>query len=316
MLLNIDKVKMGKRIRAEYGDMQALADSIQEYGLLHPIVVDSQYNLIAGGRRLLACSRIGMKEIEVKVLGDLTTHELRVLELEENIKRKDLTELEKSKTIFELSVLKRKELEEKALQEIERLEKEDQERKERERDKPSEVFGGLRQEGDGHEEESGVLYGVRTKVGRPEKATSIRKIAQEIGVPTMTLIDAQKHVEAVTQYPELENAPKYTAIEQAKQNNDPRVLDLAQQRKKREEEQPPQQTEDYNAYLDFCGKVANHFNNGIYGAARLEADDKHLNAWRILLEGDQVMIQKYIDRISESVPKLLKIQKYLREMKT
>lgn len=107
---------------------------------------------------------------------------------------------------------------------------------------------------------------------------------------------------------------------EARENDDiptrSRVLDLAQQRKKREEEQPPQQTEDYNKYLDFCGKVANHFNKVIYDAAMLNVDDERIIAWKVLLGGDQVMIQKYIDRISESIPKLLKIQKLLREMKT
>ena len=48
----------------------------------------------------------------------------------------------------------------------------------------TEVFDGFRQKGDGTEDE-GVLDGLRPKVGRPEKAASIRKIAQEIGVPAM-----------------------------------------------------------------------------------------------------------------------------------
>ena len=309
MLLKIDKVKMGKRIRTEYGDMQALADSIQEFGLLHPIVIDSQYNLIAGGRRLLACSRIGMKEIEVKVLGDLTAHELRVLELEENIKRKDLTELEKSKTLFELAALKRKELEEKERLELERLEREDAERRAKELDEQS------IQDDQPTEQTAEVFHGVREKIGRPEKVTSLAKIAQEIGVPRQTLVDAQKHVEAVTKYPELENAPKYTAIEQAKQNNNPHVLDLAQQRKKREEEQPVNPgTPGYNQYIDSCEKIANAYNKAIHGVAALSADDQDLNAWKEFLDVPD-MIQGYIDRISESVPKLLKIQKFLRELR-
>ena len=113
MILKIKDVKIGQRVRDEYGDMQALAESIQEHGLLHPIVVDSDYNLIAGCRRLLACERIGKKEIEAKVLEDISEKELRVLELEENIRRKDLTELEKSKNLVELAEIKEKELEEK-----------------------------------------------------------------------------------------------------------------------------------------------------------------------------------------------------------
>ena len=51
MILKISNVKIGQRIRDEFGDMGALAESIKEHGLLHPIVVDSDYNLIpaAGG---------------------------------------------------------------------------------------------------------------------------------------------------------------------------------------------------------------------------------------------------------------------------
>ena len=37
MILKIKDVKIGQRVRDEYGDMQALADSIREHGLLHPI---------------------------------------------------------------------------------------------------------------------------------------------------------------------------------------------------------------------------------------------------------------------------------------
>jgi ParB-like chromosome segregation protein Spo0J len=318
MLLKINDVKIGKRIRAEYGDMQELADSIKEHGLLHPIVVDSQYNLIAGGRRLLACERIGMKEIEAKVLGDLTPREVRVLELEENIKRKDLTELEKSKTIFELAALKRKELEEKERQGLERLEREDWERKERERERDKQSNADANEGQRDTESSSGVFGGVRQKIGRPEKATSMEKIAQELNLPRRTLIDAQKHVEAVTQFPELENVPKYTAIEQAKQNNDPCVLDLAQQRKKREEVTPsPEEpgSPDYYQYIDFCEKVSKNYNKIIFGAALLGTDDKHLSAWKEFLVAPD-MIQGYIDRINEAVPKLLKIQKFLRELKT
>ena len=41
MILKIKDIKIGQRVRDEYGDMQALADSVREHGLLHPIVVDS-----------------------------------------------------------------------------------------------------------------------------------------------------------------------------------------------------------------------------------------------------------------------------------
>lgn len=80
MILKIIDVKIGQRIRDDFGDMEALAESIREHGLLHPIVVDSEYNLIAGCRRLLACERIGLKEIEAKVLEVVSEKELRIPE--------------------------------------------------------------------------------------------------------------------------------------------------------------------------------------------------------------------------------------------
>ena len=83
-----------------------------------------------------------------------------------------------------------------------------------------------------------------------------------------------------------------------------RVLDLAKQRKKNEEEAPKPddlKTEDYNKYLDFCGKVANHFNKVIYDVAMLDVGDQRFEAWKVLLDNDQTPIQKYIDRINEGI---------------
>lgn len=103
---------------------------------------------------------------------------------------------------------------------------------------------------------------------------------------------------------------------EARENDDiptrSRVLDLAQQRKKHEEGEV-QKDEDYNQYLDFCGKVSKNFNNVIYNAAGLNVDDHHLNAWKELLDR-QGMISGYIDRIDECIPKLLKIKSFLKEL--
>ena len=296
MFLKISQIKINRRIRNEYGDMEDLANSIKEYGLLHPIVVDNQYNLIAGGRRLLACERIGLKEIEAKVLGDLTVRELRLLELEENIKRKDLTEIERSKALVELAELKVKELEEKAATQEEKdviL-----------NDTPA-------------EEQPVISDGVRPKLGRPESITSKGKIAQEIGVSKMTLIDAQKHVAAVVQFPELEGVPKYQAIELAKQlNAGPKVVELAE-RRNRAQNEPKNKTlaemenEDYYAYVDYCHKIANEFSDAIYKMVMLETDDKHLKAWKEFL-GDQDWIESHIEKLDVILPKVLKMKNFLK----
>jgi ParB family chromosome partitioning protein len=49
------------------GDIDGLAESIEDIGLLHPITVDEQGWLLAGARRLAACKRLGWKDIPVNV---------------------------------------------------------------------------------------------------------------------------------------------------------------------------------------------------------------------------------------------------------
>ena len=50
------------------GDLTSLKDSIAELGLLQPIVVDENNNLIAGERRLRACKELKMKDILVNIV--------------------------------------------------------------------------------------------------------------------------------------------------------------------------------------------------------------------------------------------------------
>ncbi len=100
--LPIADIVVGERRREDYGDIDALAASIREHGLIHPIVVDDRNRLVAGGRRLRACAAIGMASVEVRTLGDLSDEEVRAIELEENLRRKDLTPYERSKNVVAL----------------------------------------------------------------------------------------------------------------------------------------------------------------------------------------------------------------------
>lgn len=84
----IDKINIGKRFREDLGDIKALAESISEFGLFHPIVVDINNQLIAGRRRLAAFEHLGRKEIPAIVI-DL--EDIRKGEIEENVKRLDFT---------------------------------------------------------------------------------------------------------------------------------------------------------------------------------------------------------------------------------
>ena len=106
----MEKVKLGdirvdERVRQEYADIEKLADSIRKYGLLHPLIVDERNTLIAGGRRLRALERLKWKEVPVIRRSELTPDMKLEMELEENIRRKDLTWQEKllaKKRLFDL----------------------------------------------------------------------------------------------------------------------------------------------------------------------------------------------------------------------
>lgn len=88
-LINVDDEA---RIRQDNGDIEKLKASIAKVGLLNSIIVDENYNLIAGFRRYTACRALGFKEIDVKVVVcEGNKHKLLDIELAENIARKDFS---------------------------------------------------------------------------------------------------------------------------------------------------------------------------------------------------------------------------------
>jgi N6-adenosine-specific RNA methylase IME4 len=66
--LPLDRIRMGKRHRRDLGDIDALAATIAEVGLLHPVVVRPDGLLVAGERRLRAAKRLGWTDIPVTVV--------------------------------------------------------------------------------------------------------------------------------------------------------------------------------------------------------------------------------------------------------
>jgi len=71
-----------------------LEKSLQRIGLINPIIVRQEEDkiiLVAGERRFTAASRIGWTEITVRYAHELSVIEAAIVELEENIKRKDLS---------------------------------------------------------------------------------------------------------------------------------------------------------------------------------------------------------------------------------
>lgn len=85
-------------------ELQSLAQSIVENGLLQPVTVrkeNSIYYLIAGERRLRACKLAGLKEIPA-IISDCEPEESAVLALLENVQRKDLHMFEQANAILNL----------------------------------------------------------------------------------------------------------------------------------------------------------------------------------------------------------------------
>jgi ParB/RepB/Spo0J family partition protein len=84
----IAEIRTGKRHRRDLGDIDALAASIKSVGLLHPVVVRPDGELIAGERRLKACEQLGWESVPFHVV-DIDA--IARGELAENAYRKDFT---------------------------------------------------------------------------------------------------------------------------------------------------------------------------------------------------------------------------------
>ena len=105
-IVPLDKIEFGDRRRKDYGikdgeRIEDLAADIQENGLICPIAVYSEngeppYILAAGGRRYLAHLYLKEFSIACRIYDKpLTPLQLKVIELSENLKRKDLDYMEK-----------------------------------------------------------------------------------------------------------------------------------------------------------------------------------------------------------------------------
>ena len=94
--LPLTDVLVADRAREDLGDIDALAESIRQEGLLQPIVVrplDERFQLIAGRRRLAACEQLGAMTIPATVR-EADDPQALLLEAVENGQRKSFTPLE------------------------------------------------------------------------------------------------------------------------------------------------------------------------------------------------------------------------------
>lgn len=95
--------------------LQELADSIKQFGIIQPIVVqkkDDYYEIIAGERRWRAAKLAKLKEVPV-IIKEYSDREVMEIALIENIQRKDLNPIEEAlayKSLIDEYSLKQEEL--------------------------------------------------------------------------------------------------------------------------------------------------------------------------------------------------------------
>ncbi|HEY1306398.1 MAG TPA: ParB/RepB/Spo0J family partition protein [Vicinamibacterales bacterium] len=90
--------------RQVMGDLSELMASVQEKGIIEPLVVRQRlgrYQIIAGERRYHAAVQVGLREVPVVVreVGDVEVMELALVE---NLQRKDLTAFEEAEALQQL----------------------------------------------------------------------------------------------------------------------------------------------------------------------------------------------------------------------
>ncbi|MBQ1661719.1 MAG: ParB N-terminal domain-containing protein [Treponema sp.] len=93
--VDINKIKVKKRVRKDLGDLKPLKDSLRTYGLMNPITINSKYELIAGERRLEAAKALGWPMIDAIMLQQEINSVTKLeMEIEENNQRKEFTDEE------------------------------------------------------------------------------------------------------------------------------------------------------------------------------------------------------------------------------
>lgn len=78
-----------------------LMESIQEFGVVAPLIIDSNKVLIAGHGTREACIRLGIKEVPCDVRDDLTLEQARVLRIKHN-RIQELGKTNRGNLLYEL----------------------------------------------------------------------------------------------------------------------------------------------------------------------------------------------------------------------
>lgn len=99
-------VDRAKRQRRELPDLSELQKSISEIGLINPVVITRELELVAGECRWVSCKALGWSHIATQYVDELDEATLRQIELEENVKRNALPWQDECKAVAEYHSLR------------------------------------------------------------------------------------------------------------------------------------------------------------------------------------------------------------------
>lgn len=105
-IIELEKIRIKNRIRRDLGDIKPLMESMKHHGLLNPIVVSHDHELIAGQRRYEAARKLGWTAIQCRVIDNRDRISMLEIEIEENTARKDFSSDEMADALVRLDKLK------------------------------------------------------------------------------------------------------------------------------------------------------------------------------------------------------------------
>jgi ParB family chromosome partitioning protein len=100
--IKIAEIKVGLNRRpVKEHKVSELIESIRANGLLNPITLDQDLNLIAGLHRLTACKLLGVEQIHCNIITCEDVNQARLAEIDENLIRSELEALERAELWLE-----------------------------------------------------------------------------------------------------------------------------------------------------------------------------------------------------------------------
>jgi len=108
-MIDISKIYVSevnvRKIKATKGELDSLAASIKERGILQPVIVvkkGDRYELPVGQNRFLAAKEAGLDKIPAMIYDDLSPVDMRVISAIENLQKIDLDKADRAAAVSDL----------------------------------------------------------------------------------------------------------------------------------------------------------------------------------------------------------------------